>query len=45
MRKTIARRLSESAFTAPHFYVTVEIDMGAAVGLREQVIKGENLKV
>jgi pyruvate dehydrogenase E2 component (dihydrolipoamide acetyltransferase) len=45
MRKTIAKRLSESAFTAPHFYVTVEIDMGAAVALREQLLKGENLKV
>ncbi|HEY7516503.1 MAG TPA: dihydrolipoamide acetyltransferase family protein, partial [Vicinamibacteria bacterium] len=45
MRKTIAKRLSESAFTAPHFYVTVEIDMGAAVALREQLVKGENLKI
>ncbi|MFI5184594.1 MAG: dihydrolipoamide acetyltransferase family protein, partial [Vicinamibacteria bacterium] len=45
MRKTIAKRLSESKFTAPHFYVTVEIDMDAAVGLREQLIRGENIKV
>ena len=45
MRKTIARRLSESMFTSPHFYVTVEIDMDAAVGLREQLLKGENVKV
>ena len=45
MRKTIARRLSESKFTAPHFYVTVEIDMDAAVALREQLLKGENVKV
>jgi pyruvate dehydrogenase E2 component (dihydrolipoamide acetyltransferase) len=45
MRKTIARRLSESMFTAPHFYVTVEIDMGAAVALRDQLLKGENTKV
>ena len=27
MRKTIARRLAESKFTAPHFYLTMEIDM------------------
>ena len=40
MRKTIARRLSESKFTAPHFYVTVEIDMDAAVALREQLLRG-----
>ena len=45
MRKTIARRLAESKFTAPHFYVTVEIDMDAAVALREQLLKGENVKV
>jgi pyruvate dehydrogenase E2 component (dihydrolipoamide acetyltransferase) len=45
MRRTIAKRLSESAFTAPHFYVTVEIDMDAAVSLREQLIKAEELKL
>jgi pyruvate dehydrogenase E2 component (dihydrolipoamide acetyltransferase) len=45
MRKTIARRLAESMFTAPHFYVTVEIDMDAAVALREQLVQGENVKV
>jgi pyruvate dehydrogenase E2 component (dihydrolipoamide acetyltransferase) len=45
MRKTIARRLSESMFTAPHFYVTVEIDMDAAVSLREQLVQGENVKI
>jgi pyruvate dehydrogenase E2 component (dihydrolipoyllysine-residue acetyltransferase) len=45
MRKTIARRLAESKFSAPHFYVTVEIDMAAAVALREQLLKGEDVKV
>jgi pyruvate dehydrogenase E2 component (dihydrolipoamide acetyltransferase) len=45
MRKTIAKRLSESAFTAPHFYVTVEIDMDAAVSLREQLLRAEEVKV
>ena len=45
MRTTIAKRLSESKFTAPHFYVTVEIAMDAAVALREQLLKGENQKV
>jgi pyruvate dehydrogenase E2 component (dihydrolipoamide acetyltransferase) len=45
MRRTIAKRLSESAFTAPHFYVTVEIDMDAAVSLREQLVRAEELKV
>lgn len=41
MRKTIARRLSESFFGAPHFYVTVEIDMDAAVALRAQLAAHE----
>jgi pyruvate dehydrogenase E2 component (dihydrolipoamide acetyltransferase) len=45
MRKTIARRLSESAFTAPHFYVTVEIDMDAAVALRQAILEAEEVKV
>jgi pyruvate dehydrogenase E2 component (dihydrolipoamide acetyltransferase) len=45
MRKTIARRLSESMFTAPHFYVTIDIDMGQAVLVREQLLAGEQVKV
>jgi pyruvate dehydrogenase E2 component (dihydrolipoamide acetyltransferase) len=45
MRKTIAKRLSESKFTAPHFYVTVEIDMRPAIEVREQLLQGENTKV
>lgn len=34
MRKTIARRLGESKFSAPHFYLTMEINMDKAVQLR-----------
>jgi pyruvate dehydrogenase E2 component (dihydrolipoamide acetyltransferase) len=45
MRRTIAKRLSESKFTSPHFYVTIEIDMDAAVALREQLLRGEDVKV
>ncbi|GAB3997137.1 pyruvate dehydrogenase complex dihydrolipoamide acetyltransferase [Spirosoma daeguense] len=37
MRKTIARRLSESLFTAPHFYLTMEINMDKAMDLRGTV--------
>ena len=37
MRKTIARRLTESKQQIPHFYVTVEMDMEALLTLREQV--------
>src|SRR5439155_1004336 len=45
MRRTIAKRLAESMFTAPHFYVTVDIGMDAAVALREQLQRGEDVKV
>ena len=34
MRKTIARRLAQSKFTAPHFYLTAEVDMARAIGFR-----------
>ena len=34
MRKTIARRLAQSKFTAPHFYLTVEVDMERAAAVR-----------
>ncbi|MCX6212611.1 MAG: pyruvate dehydrogenase complex dihydrolipoamide acetyltransferase [Bacteroidetes bacterium] len=34
MRKTIARRLSESLFTAPHFYLTMKINMDATIAAR-----------
>ena len=34
MRKTIAKRLAESKFSAPHFYLTVSIDMEAAAQAR-----------
>ena len=34
MRKTIARRLVQSKFTAPHFYLTVEVDMERALAVR-----------
>lgn len=37
MRKTIAKRLSESKFTAPHFYLTMEIDMENAMAARKAI--------
>ncbi|MCB0704643.1 MAG: pyruvate dehydrogenase complex dihydrolipoamide acetyltransferase [Saprospiraceae bacterium] len=37
MRKTIARRLSESKFGAPHFYLTIEIDMQEAISWRKKI--------
>lgn len=35
IRRTIARRMSESKFSAPHYYVSVEVDMSAAVTYRK----------
>ena len=37
MRKTIAKRLSESKFTAPHFYLTMEINMDRVMDARESI--------
>lgn len=39
MRKTIARRLAESKFTAPHYYLTIEISMDEAMASRK-IING-----
>ena len=39
MRKTIARRLGESKFTAPHFYLTISIDMDNAMEARNAINK------
>jgi len=36
MRKVIARRLGESKFTAPHYYLNVEFNMDNAIAFREQ---------
>ena len=36
MRKTIAKRLSASKFSAPHYYLGVEFDMDAAISFRTQ---------
>lgn len=37
MRKTIARRLSESKFSAPHFYLTIDVDMDNAISARKSI--------
>jgi pyruvate dehydrogenase E2 component (dihydrolipoamide acetyltransferase) len=37
MRKVIAKRLSESLFTAPHFYLTMSIDMDSAMKARTKI--------
>ncbi len=45
MRKVIARRLGESLFTAPHFYLTMSIDMDAAVAARAKINEVAKTKI
>ena len=45
MRKAIARRLGESKFTAPHFYVTMSIDMDSAVQARTRLNEVSPVKI
>jgi pyruvate dehydrogenase E2 component (dihydrolipoamide acetyltransferase) len=45
MRKTIAKRLAESKFSAPHFYLTIEIDMENMIGARESINEVASAKI
>lgn len=45
MRKVIARRLSESKFTAPHFYLTMEIDMENAIQARKALNEDSEIRI
>lgn len=45
MRKTIARRLGESMFGAPHFYLTMEINMDNAIAARTQLNELSPVKI
>ncbi len=45
MRKAIARRLSESLFNAPHFYLTMDIGMDKAIALRTELNNIADVKV
>ena len=45
MRKAIARRLGESKFSAPHFYVTMSIDMDNAVQARTRLNEVSPVKI
>jgi len=45
MRKVIAKRLAESKFTAPHFYVTMSIDMDKAVDSRARMNEVSPVKI
>ncbi len=45
MRKVIAKRLGESKFTAPHFYLTLDIDMDHAIEARKAMNADKNVKI
>ncbi len=45
MRKAIARRLSESMYTAPHFYITMEINMDKAIEARKSMNEISPVKI
>ena len=45
MRKTIARRLGESKFTAPHYYLTIELDMDNAISSRAAINSDPDVKI
>lgn len=45
MRKTIARRLAESKFTAPHFYLTLDINMDNAIAARKAMNATDGVKI
>lgn len=45
MRKTIAKRLSESKFSAPHFYLTIEMDMDNAIAARKSINEKGDVKI
>ena len=45
MRKVIAKRLSESKNTAPHFYITMDIDMDNAITARKTMNAGGDVKI
>ncbi len=45
MRKTIARRLAESKFSAPHFYLKIDVDMTQAMEARKSINNVSPVKV
>ncbi len=45
MRKTISKRLVESKFSAPHFYLTMEIDMKNCIEGRKKINESSEIKI
>ena len=45
IRNIIAKRLAESKFTAPHYYLMVEVDMGSAIDARKEMNEISKTKI
>ena len=45
MRKAIAKRLSDSKFSAPHYYLNIELEMDNMISFRKQFIQTQNIKI
>lgn len=45
MRKTVAKRMTESKTTVPHFYLVMEVDMGPVMDAREMIAQQEGVKL
>jgi pyruvate dehydrogenase E2 component (dihydrolipoamide acetyltransferase) len=45
MRKTIAKRLADSKFSAPHYYLNIELEMDNMISFRKQFIQTQNIKI
>ena len=45
MRKTISKRLSESKFSSPHFYITMEINMDNCIEGRKKINETSEVKI
>ena len=45
MRKAIAKRLADSKFSAPHYYLNIELEMDNIISFRKQFIQTQNIKV
>ena len=45
MRKAIAKRLADSKFSAPHYYLNIELEMDNMISFRKQFIQTQNIKI
>ncbi|MFM2386302.1 MAG: hypothetical protein RL660_1059 [Bacteroidota bacterium] len=45
MRGVIAQRLSDSLFTAPHFYLTISVEMDKLIGMRKEINEAQPIKI